>query len=57
MKCLENSITGKSMTEALTFASINPQHDIELPVQYMKIASSEHSQNILCTQIVFLVFF
>ena len=32
---------------------INPQYDkrlfIELQVQYMKIASSEHRRNILCT--------
>ena len=36
--------TGKSMSEALIFASINPQYDnrlfIELQVQYMKIPSS-----------------
>ena len=34
-------------SEALILASTNPQYDkiwfIELPVQYMKIASSEHS--------------
>ena len=30
---------------------------IELPVQYMKIASSEHGKNMLCTRIVFLVLF
>ena len=38
--------TGKSLSEALIFASINPQYDdrlfIELRVQYMKIPSSEH---------------
>ena len=38
--------TGKSLSEALIFASTNPQYDkrlfIELQVQYMKIASSEH---------------
>ena len=48
------------MSEALIFASTNPQYDsrlfIELPVQYMKIASSERSQNMLRTQIVFFVF-
>ena len=42
-------ITGKSMSEALIFGSTNPRYDnrmfIELPVQYMKITSSEHSQN------------
>ena len=48
--------TGKFMSEALIFASTNPQYDnrlfIELPVQYMKFPSSEHSQNMFCTQIV-----
>ena len=50
-------LTGKSLSEALIFASTNPQYDdrlfIELRVQYMKIASSEHAQNMLYTQIVF----
>ena len=45
--------TGKSISEALILASTNPQYDrrfyIELQVQYMKIASSEHAQNMLCT--------
>ena len=49
--------TGKSLSEALVFASTNLQYDIrlfiELPVQYMKIPSSEHGENMLCTQIVF----
>ena len=49
--------TGKSMSETLVFASTNPQYDnrlsIELPVQYMNIRSSEHSQNMFCTQSVF----
>ena len=44
------------MSEARIFASTNPQYDerlsIELPVQYMKIPSSEHCQNMFCTQIV-----
>ena len=39
-------ITGKSLSEALILASINPKYDyrlfIELQVQYMKITSSEH---------------
>ena len=38
------------MSEAPIFASTNPQYDnrlfIELPVQYMKIPSSEHGENI-----------
>ena len=42
--------TGISFSEALILASTNPQYDkrlfIELQVQYMKIASSEHAQNI-----------
>ena len=46
-------ITGKSFSEALILASTNPQYDkrlfIELQIHYMKIASSEHVQNMLCT--------
>ena len=49
--------TGKSLSEALIFASTNPQYDdrlfVELQVQYTKIPSSEHWENMLCTQIVF----
>ena len=49
-------ITGKSLSEALFFASTNPQFDdilcIELQVQYVTILSSEHGENILCTEIV-----
>ena len=41
-----STLTGKSFSEALILASINPQYDkrlfIELQVQYMKITSSEH---------------
>ena len=51
-QCSKSS-TGKSFSEALFLASTNPQYDkrlfIELKVQYMKIASSEHAQNMLCT--------
>ena len=40
----ERLVTGKSLSEALIFASTNPQYDerlfIELQVQYMKIPSS-----------------
>ena len=43
--------TGKSFSEALILASTNPQYDKRLfIVQNMKIASSEQSQNMLCTQ-------
>ena len=49
----QKKITGKSLSEALIFASTNPQYDdrlfIELQVQYMKITSSEHGENMLCT--------
>ena len=45
--------TGKSLSEALIFASTYPQYDdrlfIDLPVQYMKTTSSEHGENMLCT--------
>ena len=51
------NITSKSLSEAIIFASTNPQYDnrwfIELQVQYMKIPSSEHGENMLCTEIVF----
>ena len=44
--------TGKSLSEALNLGSTNPQYDkrlfIDLPVQYMKTASSEYGQNLLC---------
>ena len=50
--------TGKSFSEALILVSTNPQYDkrlfIALRVQYMKIPSSEHVENMLCTQIGFL---
>ena len=45
-------ITGKSLSEALIFASTNPQYDkrlfIDLPVQYMKAISAEHVVYINC---------
>ena len=53
--------TGKSLSEALVFAPINPQYDdrlfIELQVQYMKTGLHENSklkpwENMLCTEIV-----
>ena len=51
-----DSFTGKSLSEALIFASTNPKYDdrlfIELQVQYMKIPSSEDGENMLCTEIV-----
>ena len=44
--------TGKSLSEALIFASTNPQYDdrlfVELQVQYTKIPSSEHWENMFC---------
>ena len=55
--------TGKSLSEALFFASTNPQYDkrlfIELQVQYMKIPSLEHGENTrrtCCVQKLFFVF-
>ena len=47
--------TGKSLSEALILRSSNPQYDkrlfIDLQVQYMKTASSEHGEN-MCVKIV-----
>ena len=44
--------TGKSFSEALILVSTNPQYDkrlfIELQVQYMKVATSEHDVYINC---------
>ena len=49
--------TGKSFSEALILVSTNPQFDkrlfVELRVQYIKIPSSGHVENMLCTQMVF----
>ena len=54
-----NLYTGKSLSEALIFASTNPQYDdrlfIELQVQDMKMPSSEHVENMLHTEIVFYI--
>ena len=45
--------TGKYLSDGLILASTNPKYDdrlfIELRVQYMKIPSSEHVENMLCT--------
>ena len=53
------NITGKSFSEAIIFASTNPQYDnrlfIELLVQYMKIASSNLGRT-CCVQKLFLTF-
>ena len=46
--------TGKSLSEALIFALTNRQYYdrffIELEIQYMKIPSSEHGENMLCAK-------
>ena len=51
--------TGKSLSEALIFASTNPQYDnrlfLELQVQYMKIPSSNLGRT-CCVQKLFLTF-
>ena len=51
--------TGKSLSEALIFASTNPQYDdklfIELQSQYMKIPSSNLGRT-CCVQKLFLTF-
>ena len=50
-KNLPLQCTGKSLSEALIFASTNQQY--ELRHQYMKILSSEHGEKMLCTEIVY----
>ena len=51
--------TGKSLSEAFILTSTNPQYDkrlfADLPVQYMKTTSSEHGENMLCTQFFLFV--
>ena len=53
LKLQASFCTGKSFSEVLILASTNPQYDkrlsSELPVQYMKIPSSEHGENMLFT--------
>ena len=55
----EGESTGKSLSEALIFASTNPQYDyklfIEVQVQYMKISSSNLGRT-CCVQKLFLTF-
>ena len=49
MKTVSVQVTGKSLSEALIFASTNPQYNkrlfIELQVQYMKIHGKFQAQN------------
>ena len=56
MTGLQISSTGKSLSEALIFASTNPQYDdrlfIELQVQYIKIPSSNLGRT-CCVQKLF----
>ena len=53
------AISGKCLSEALIFASINPQYDdrlfIELQVKYTKIPSSDLGRT-FCVQKLFLTF-
>ena len=48
---IDRDSTGKSLSEALIFASTNPQYDdrlfIELQVQYMKIPSSNLGEHVV----------
>ena len=57
--CALTHLTSKSMSEALIFASTNPQYDdrlfIESQVQYMKIPSSKLGRT-CCVQKLFLTF-
>ena len=52
--------TGKSLSEAVIFASANPQYDdrlfIELQVQYMKTTGSEYVVDINCFFVFILIF-
>ena len=45
---------GKSLSEALIFELTNPQYDDILFIElHSKIPSSEHGENMLCTEIDF----
>ena len=50
------TVKGKWLSEALVFASTNPQYDdrlfIKLQVEYIKIPSLNLGENMLCTEIV-----
>ena len=54
LSTLNANFTGKSFSEALIFASTNPQYDkilfIELQVQCLKIPNSEHIVYINCSE-------
>ena len=53
-KLLSIIFTGKSLSEALILThNMTTECFTELQVQYMKIPSSEHGENMLCTKIVF----
>ena len=49
-----SGVTGKSLSEAFTLTSTNPQYNkrlfIDLPVQYMKTTSLEHVVYINCSE-------
>ena len=55
--CVDISCTGKSLSDALIFASTNPQYDdilvIELQVQILKIPNAENGENMSCIEIDF----
>ena len=46
--------TGKSFSEALILASVNPQYDKKLFIEFPR---KRQLQNMLCTKIVFLFLF
>ena len=68
MHCNEKGVTGKSFSEALIHASVNPQYDkrlfIEFPEKYkfttccvQKLFFCFHIQNNICTQHVVNLYF
>ena len=50
------NLTGKSLSEALILASTNPWYDDRSSLNYKFITRKLQVQNMLCTQIVFVVF-
>ena len=43
------SLTGKSLSEALIFASINLQYDKRLLINFPVLAWKQQAQNMMCT--------
>ena len=54
VECHPRYSTGKSFSEVLILASVNPQYDKRLFIEFLR---KRQIQNMLCTKIVFLFLF